>query len=90
MRVAGTTYSRLDILSQSPSVWPHIIRTPTPPWAINTEVSGAKNALAELPVPRGEAGLVPRKTKRVRVQIDARIELTDEELRVLQLFRHNH
>ncbi|KAI0257126.1 hypothetical protein BJV78DRAFT_1277705 [Lactifluus subvellereus] len=70
-----------DILPQSPSLWPHVTRTPTPPWAINTEVFRAENALAELSVPSGEAGPVPRKTKRLRIQLDARIELTDEELR---------
>jgi hypothetical protein len=53
---------------------------------MNTEVSGAEHAPDELPAERAvhieEAELVPRKIKRVRVQLDARIELTDEELKV--------
>jgi hypothetical protein len=52
---------------------------------MNTEVPGADHAPVELPAKRAvriEAELMPRKIKRVRVQLDARIELTDDELKV--------
>lgn len=62
------------------------MRTPTPPWAVGMEEAGLENATAgeEIPdksAPSGEAPLAPRKAKRVRVQIDRRIELTDDEFR---------
>ena len=67
---------------------PHITRTPTPPWAVGMEEAGLENAAAveEIPersAPSGEAPLAPRKAKRIRVQIDRRIDLTDDELKVL-------
>ncbi|KAI0003691.1 hypothetical protein BJV74DRAFT_479594 [Russula compacta] len=74
-----------DIMPQSPGLPPHIIRTPTPPWATGTEVAAPRNTAAaaatEGSASSGEAPLVPRKTKRVRVRFDTRIELTDEELK---------
>lgn len=67
------------------------MRTPTPPWAVGMEEPALENTVAgeEIPersAPSGEALLVPRKAKRIRVQIDRRIELTDDELKVLQCF----
>jgi len=52
------------------------------------EEAGLENAAAgeeipERPVPSGEAPLAPRKAKRIRVQLDGRIYLTDDELKVL-------
>ncbi|KAI0296187.1 Rec8 like protein-domain-containing protein, partial [Russula brevipes] len=74
-----------DTLPQSPGDQPHVLRTPTPPWAFDTEVDGPGNGITgivtERTVPSGEAMSVPRKTKRVRVQVDTRIELTNEELK---------
>jgi hypothetical protein len=77
------------MLPQSPGLGPHITRTPTPPWAVGIEEAGLENAAAgeeipEMSVPSGEAPLAPRKAKRIRVQVDGRIELTDDELKVLQ------
>ena len=90
----GTTYRRVKMLSQFPDLDPHITRTPTPPWAVGMEEAGLGNAAAgeEIPersAPSGEA-LAPRKTKRFRVQVDKRIELTDDELKVLQCFCRVH
>jgi hypothetical protein len=80
----------LDMLPLSPGLPPHITRTPTPPWAIGTEVAGPENAVAglvpEKSAPSGEALKAPRKAKRIRVQLDTRIELTDDELKVFQCF----
>jgi hypothetical protein len=78
-----------------PGLGPHITRTPTPPWAVGMEEAGLESAAAgeeipEMAAPSGEAPLVPRKAKRIRVQLDRRIELTDEELKVLQCFHRAH
>jgi len=70
------------MLPQSPRPGPHITRTPTPPWAVGMEEVGLENA-AERSAPSGGAPLAPRKPKRIRVQLDRRIELTDDELKVL-------
>lgn len=83
------------MLPQYPGLGPHMTRTPTPPWAVGMEEAGLENAAAgeEIPeksAPTGEAPLAPRKAKRIRVQLDRRIELTDEELKVLQCFCHAH
>jgi hypothetical protein len=87
-----TAHRGLDTLLQSPGVQPHVLRTPTPPWAFDTEVDGPGNGMTgivtERTVPSGEALSVPRKTKRVRVQLDTRIELTNEELKVFHLLCH--
>lgn len=54
---------------------------------MSIEVAGRENGVADVvtegPVPSGEGPWASRKTKRVRVRLDARIELTDEELKVL-------
>ncbi len=76
------------MLPQSPGLEPHITRTPTPPWAVGMEGAGLENGVAveEIPersAPSGEAPLAPRKAKRIRVQLDRRIDLTDDELKVL-------
>jgi hypothetical protein len=76
------------MLPPSPGLLPHITRTPTPPWAIGMEVAGPESAEAgvvpERSAPGGDAPMAPRKAKRIRVQLDTRIELTDDELKVLQ------
>jgi hypothetical protein len=59
------------------------------------EEAGLENAAAgeEVPkrsAPSGEAPSVPRKAKRIRVQFDRRIELTDGELKVLHCFCRTH
>ena len=60
--------------------------TPTPPWVTSGDGAGLGNAAVELtaeqPISGGEAEPVPKKIRRVRLQLDARIELTDEELKV--------
>ena len=94
MLSCGTAYRGVDMLPQSPG-GPHITRTPTPPWVVGLEEARLENAAAsedipERPAPSGEAPLAPRKTKRVRVQVDRRIELTDDELKVLQCFCRVH
>jgi len=83
------------MLPQSPGLGPHITRTPTPPWAVGMEEAGLDNAAAgeEVPersAPSGEAPLAPRKAKRVRILLDRRIELTDDELKVLRYFCRAH
>ena len=54
------------------------------------EVAGPENAadglVPERSSPSGEAPKAPRKAKRIRVQLDTRIELTDDELKVFQCF----
>ena len=45
------------------------------------------SVVPERSAPSGEGPSAPRKTKRVRVRLDTRIELTDEELKVLQCSR---
>jgi hypothetical protein len=95
MLSCGTAYRGVDMLPQSPDLGPHITRTPTPPWAAGTEEAGLENAAAgeEIPersAPSGEVPLAPRKAKRIRVQLDRRIELTDDELKVLQCFCRAH
>jgi len=71
----------------SPRLQPQAARTPAPPWAMSMEVAGRENGVAhvvtERPVPSGEGPWASRKAKRVRVRLDTRIELTDEELKVL-------
>jgi hypothetical protein len=83
------------MLPRSPGLGPHIMRTPTPPWAVGVGGAGLENAAAgeEIPersTPNGEAPVAPRKAKRVRVQVDRRTELTDDELKVLQCFSRVH
>ena len=82
----------LDILPLSPHLHPQVIRTPTPPWAMSMEVAGRENGVADVanerPAPSGEGPWASRKPKRVRVRLDTRIELTDEELKVLSCFGH--
>lgn len=90
-----TTHRGVDMLPQPPGLGPHITRTPTPPWAVGMEESGLENAAAgeEVPersAPSGEAPLAPRKAKRVRILLDRRIELTDDELKVLRYFCRAH
>ena len=41
------------------------------------------DVVSERPGPSGEGPWASRKAKRVRVRLDTRIELTDEELKVL-------
>lgn len=54
------------------------------------EVAGPENVadglVRERSSPSGETPKAPRKAKRIRVQIDTRIELTDDELKVFQCF----
>lgn len=83
------------MLPQSPGFGSHVTRTPTPPWAVAMEEVELQNAVAgeEVPersAPSGEAPLPSRKAKRIRVQLDRRIELTDNELKVLQCFCRVH
>ena len=82
------------MLPLSPGLPPHIARTPTPPWAIGTEGAGPENAAADVvperSAPTGEIPIAPRKAKRIRIQLDTRIELTDDELKVLQCFCRAH
>ncbi|KAH9081641.1 Rec8 like protein-domain-containing protein [Lactarius deliciosus] len=74
-----------DIPPQSPGLRSPMVLTPTPPWAANGDVAGlgdtAVERMAEEPIPSGEVEPVPKKIKRVRLQLDARTELTDEELK---------
>jgi hypothetical protein len=91
MLSCGTAYRGIDMLPQNPGLGPHITRTPTPPWAVGMEEAGLENVadgeeIPERSAPSGEAPLAPRKAKRIRVQLDRRIELSDEELKVLQCF----
>jgi hypothetical protein len=92
VRHRETAHRGIDILPQSPRLGPQVTRTPTPPWATSMEVAGPKNRVADADIvnersaPSGEDPSVPRKAKRVRVRLDTRIELTDEELKVPQCF----
>ncbi|KAH9065734.1 Rec8 like protein-domain-containing protein [Lactarius vividus] len=74
-----------EIPPQSPGRRSPMVLTPTPPWATNGDVAGlgdtAVERTAEEPIPGGEVEPVPKKIKRVRLQLDARTELTDEELK---------
>ncbi|KAH9954445.1 hypothetical protein BC827DRAFT_1243076 [Russula dissimulans] len=74
-----------DNLPQSTSLQAYITRSPTPPWATGMEVTGPGNAgigeVREKSALGGEAPSVPRKTKRIRLQLDTRIDLTDQELK---------
>ncbi|KAH9004008.1 Rec8 like protein-domain-containing protein [Lactarius hatsudake] len=77
---------QLEILPQSPGLRSPMVLTPTPPWATNGDVAGlgdtAVEWAAEEPIPGGDqVEPVPKKIKRVRLQLDARTELTDEELK---------
>jgi hypothetical protein len=80
------------MLPLSPSLWPHTTHTPTPPLAIGMELAEPQNVAAvvvpEQSAPGGKAPMASRKAKRIRVQLDTRIELTDDELKVLQCFCH--
>jgi len=82
------------MLPLSPHLQPQVTRTPTPPWAMSMEVAGRENGMADVvderPAPSGEGPWASRKPKRVRVRLDTRIELTDEELKVLYCFGHAH
>ncbi|KAI9444793.1 Rec8 like protein-domain-containing protein [Lactarius indigo] len=70
---------------ESPGLRSPIVLTPTPPWATDGDVARLGNTAvewtAEEPIPGGGAEPVPKKIKRVRLQLDARTELTDEELK---------
>ena len=70
---------------QSPGLRSPLALTPTPPWVTSGD-AGLRNAAvegtAEQPISSGEVESVPKKIKRARLQVDARIELTDEELKV--------
>lgn len=68
---------------QSPGLQSPMALTPTPPWITSGDVAGnmAVERTAENPIASGETELVPRRFKRVRLQLDARTELTDEELK---------
>ena len=54
---------------------------------MSMEVAGREDGMADVvsarPGSRGEGPWASRKAKRVRVRLDTRIELTDEELKVL-------
>jgi hypothetical protein len=89
------TYRGLDMLPQSPQLQPRVVRTPTPPWGpTDMEVAEPEDnvvgVVTERSAPSGEGRSAPRKAKRVRVRLDTRIELTDEELKVLHCFSHIH
>ncbi|KAI0275079.1 Rec8 like protein-domain-containing protein [Gloeopeniophorella convolvens] len=63
-----------------------LVRSPSPPSATGTEVAGVENIPGEVgvvaenhPVQSEEAR--PKRVKRVRIQLDARTELTDDELK---------
>ncbi|KAF8274080.1 Rec8 like protein-domain-containing protein [Lactarius quietus] len=82
-----TTYRDLDRL---PPVFPGlrspVALTPTPPWVTSGDVAGLETAapvelIAEKPISDDEAEPVPKKIKRVRLQLDVRTELTDAELK---------
>lgn len=70
----------------SPGLRSPVALTPTPPWVASGDVAGLGNdaveQTAENPISSGEAEPVPKRIKRVRLQLDARTELTDEELKV--------
>ncbi|KAH9178704.1 Rec8 like protein-domain-containing protein [Lactarius sanguifluus] len=75
-----------EIPPQPPGLRSPMVLTPTPPWATNGDVAGlgdtAVERTAEEPIPGGDhVKPVPKKIKRVRLQLDARTELTDEELK---------
>jgi hypothetical protein len=77
---------RSEMPPQSPGLRSPMALTPTPPWVTSGDEVGLGNAVVELMeeqhISSGEAEPVPKKIKRVRLQLDARIELTDEELKV--------
>ena len=77
---------RSEMLPQSPGLRSPMALTPTPPWVTSGDVAELGNAAVELttekPISSDEAETVPKKIKRIRLQLDARIELTDEELKV--------
>lgn len=75
---------RSEMPPQPPGLRSPMALTPTPPWVTNGDRVGLGNVAAEQqqPLSSGEAEPVPKKIKRVRLQVDARIELTDEELKV--------
>lgn len=78
----------------SPGLRSPMALTPTPPWVASGDVAGLGNAAVELtaenPISSGEAEPVPKRIKRVRLQLDARTELTDEELKVHQFSYYTH
>ena len=65
-----------EVQQLSPGRRSPIALTPTPPWVASGDVAGLGNEAVVLAEP------VPKRIKRVRLQLDARTELTDEELRV--------
>jgi hypothetical protein len=75
-----------EVLQLSPGLRSPMALTPTPPWVASGNVAGLENEAveqaAENPLSGGEAEPAPKKIKRVRLQLDARIELTNEELKV--------
>ena len=75
-----------EVPQLSPGLRSPVALTPTPPWVAGGDVARIENATVELtgdnPISSGEAEPVPKRIKRVRLQLDARTELTDEELKV--------
>ena len=75
-----------EVQQLSPGLRSPIALTPTPPWVASGDVAGLGNEAVvqtgENPIYSGLAEPVPKRIKRVRLQLDARTELTDEELRV--------
>ncbi len=76
-----------EIAIRSPNRRSPMVLTPTPPWATTSgDVAGfgnsnAKEGIVAKPISGGNAESMPKKFKRVRLQLDARTELTDEELK---------
>ena len=88
-------YRGLGMLPQSPQLQPRVTRTPTPPWGpmgmgVDEPEGGVADVVKERSAPSGERPSAPRKAKRVRVRLDTRTELTDEELKVNQCFSRVH
>ena len=75
-----------EVQQLSPGLRSPIALTPTPPWVASGDIAGLGNEAvvqtAENPISDGLAEPVPKRIKRVRLQLDARTELTDEELKV--------
>jgi hypothetical protein len=75
-----------EVPQLSPGLRSPMAFTPTPPWAASGDAAGLENAgveqTVENPISNGEAEPAPKRIKRVRLQLDARTELTDEELKV--------
>ena len=83
-----------EVSPLSPGLRAPMALTPTPPWVASGEVAELGNAAVELtaedPIFSGKAEPVAKRIKRVRLQLDARTELTDEELKVHQISHHTH